>query len=253
MEAIKKQQLIGIEQNPTMYALAASNMILRGDGKANLYQGSCFDAAITRWLKNHHATVGMINPPYAKSKEALQELRFVEHMLDSLEKGAIGIAIVPISCATAPSEHKRNLLKRHTLEAVMSMPPEAFYPVGIITCVMVFTAGTPHKVSDKKSWFGYWRNDGFVKVKNLGRVDLDDAWPDIRNCWIETFRNRQVHAGESVLQQVGAEDEWVAEAYIETDYSLLGVADYQKVLFDYALFSLGNSMESNEANSGDDA
>jgi len=38
---IKKNRLIGIEQQPNMYALGASNMILRGDGKANLHQGSC--------------------------------------------------------------------------------------------------------------------------------------------------------------------------------------------------------------------
>lgn len=37
---IRKSGLIGIEQQPNMFALAASNMILRGDGKANLYQGS---------------------------------------------------------------------------------------------------------------------------------------------------------------------------------------------------------------------
>lgn len=40
---ILKRQLIGIENNPKMYALAASNMILRGDGKANLFQSSCFE------------------------------------------------------------------------------------------------------------------------------------------------------------------------------------------------------------------
>jgi type I restriction enzyme M protein len=251
VEAIKKHQLIGIEQNPTMYALAASNMILRGDGKANLYQGSCFDTAITRGVKSHHATVGMINPPYAKSKEDLQELRFVEHMLDCLDRGAIGIAIVPISCATAPSEHKRNLLKKHTLEAVMSMPPEVFYPVGVVTCVMVFTAGTPHKVSDKKSWFGYWRNDGFVKVKNHGRVDRDDAWPGVRDHWVEMFRNREVHAGESVLYKVDAEDEWVAEAYMETDYSRLGPEDFERVLLDYAMFSMSNSLEATTSAEGE--
>ena len=41
---------------------------------------------------------------------------------------------VPVSCATSPSIHKSNLLKKHTLEAVMSMPAEVFYPVGVITC-----------------------------------------------------------------------------------------------------------------------
>ena len=33
---IKHNQLIGIEQQPNMYSLACSNMILRGDGKANM-------------------------------------------------------------------------------------------------------------------------------------------------------------------------------------------------------------------------
>lgn len=240
-EAIKKHQLIGVEQNPTMYALAASNMILRGDGKANLYQGSCFDTAITRGVKSHKATVGMINPPYAKSKEDLQELRFVEHMLDSLDKGAIGIAIVPTSCATGSAPQKRAIMKKHTLEAVMSVPPEVFYPVGVVTCIMVFTAKMPHATSNKKSWFGYWRDDGFIKVKNLGRVDRNDAWPGIRDHWVEMFRNREVHAGESVLQKVDADDEWVAEAYMETNYSGLEERDFERVLLDYALFTLKGS------------
>ena len=238
IEHIKKCQLIGVEQNPSMYALAASNMILRGDGKANLYQGSCFDTAITSGVRRHKATVGFVNPPYAKSKEDLSELKFVGHMLDCLQPGATGIAIVPISCATAPSEDKRNLLKRHTLEAVMSMPPELFYPVGVVTCIMVFTAGVSHAKSDRKTWFGYWREDGFVKVKNLGRVDRNHAWPEIRERWVESFRNREVVPGESVMQKVGPEDEWVAEAYMETDYSKITEDDFRRVLLDYALFTL---------------
>lgn len=248
VDAIKRSQLIGVEQNPSMYALAASNMILRGDGKANLYQGSCFDTAITRGMRGHKATVGMVNPPYAKSKSDLHELRFVEHMLDNLAPGAMGIAIVPMSCATSPSVHKRSLLKKHTLEAVMSMPPEVFYPVGVVTCIMVFTAGVAHAKSDRKTWFGYWREDGFVKVKNLGRVDRGKGWPGIRDHWVETFRNREVHPGESALQKVTADDEWVAEAYMETDYSAINEKDFEKVLLDYALFTL----KGGAVHSGDD-
>jgi len=244
---IKQNRLIGVEQNPGMYALGASNMILRGDGKANLYQGSCFDIAITKGMKAHRANIGMVNPPYAKSKEDLHELRFVEQMLDSLEKGGTGIAIVPVSCATTPGIHKKNLLKKHTLEAVMSMPPEVFYPVGVITCVMVFTAGVPHTKSDRKTWFGYWRDDTFVKVKNLGRVDRNHTWPDVRDRWVQMYRNREVHAGESVMQTVGADDEWVAEAYMETDYSHLGPEHLEKVLIDHALFVLRGDVALDES------
>ncbi|WP_244629160.1 HsdM family class I SAM-dependent methyltransferase [Clavibacter capsici] len=244
---IKQNRLIGVEQNPSMYALGASNMILRGDGKANLYQGSCFDTAIAKGVKEHKANIGMVNPPYAKSKEDLHELRFVEQMLDSLEKGGTGIAIVPVSCATGSSVLKKNLLKKHTLEAVMSMPPELFYPVGVITCIMVFTSGVPHAKSDRKTWFGYWRDDNFSKVKNLGRVDKDHTWPDVRNRWIEMFRNREVHPGQAVMQTVGADAEWVAEAYMETDYSRLARSDLEKVLLDHALFVLRGEVGPDES------
>jgi hypothetical protein len=225
------------------------SMILRGDGKANLYQGSCFDRATIQTVIEHKTedgtplrpNIGLINPPYAKSKHDLSELRFVENMLDMLAKGGMGVAIVPVSCATAPSVEKTQLMKKHTLEAVMSMPPEVFNPVGVVTCIMVFTAGIPHTTSAKKSWFGYWRDDGFVKIKNLGRVDKHGTWPQIRDRWIEAWRNREVHPGLSVTATVGPEDEWVAEAYLETDYSTLTEADFAKVMLDYALFTLGHT------------
>jgi len=245
IKSIKEKRLVGVEQQATMYALAASNMILRGDGKANLYQGSCFDAAITKALVEHKPNIGLINPPYAKSKADLHELRFVEHMLDILKKGGTGVAIVPITCATAPSIDKVNLMKKHTLEAVMSMPPEVFSPVGVVTCIMVFTASIPHSVSKKKTWFGYWRDDGFIKTKNLGRTDKERKWPKIRDRWVESFRNREVHPGESVTAFVGPEDEWVAEAYMETDYSNLKQSDFEKTMLDYALFTLGQSEANN--------
>jgi type I restriction enzyme M protein len=240
LDSIKRDRLIGVEQQSTMYALAASNMILRGDGKANLYQGSCFDPGITKAVADHKPNIGLINPPYAKSKADLHELRFVEHMLDILDNGGTGVAIIPVSCATAPSSHKQNILTKHTLEAVMSMPPEIFTPVGVVTCIMVFTAGIPHATSNRKTWFGYWRDDGFVKIKNRGRIDRDFVWPTIRDRWVTAFRNREVHPGESVMASVSADDEWVAEAYMETDYSTLSQADFEKVLLDYALFTLGH-------------
>lgn len=156
--SVKRDRLIGIEQKPDMFALAASNMILRGDGKANLHLSSCFEPAIVRDVQDHKSgdqkrklrpNVGLINPPFAKSNEDLSELRFVDNMLDMLDKGGVGVAIVPVSCATVPSIDKETLLKKHTLEGVMSMPPEVFYPVGVVTCVMVFTAGVPHATNNK--------------------------------------------------------------------------------------------------------
>jgi len=243
---IKKEGLIGVEHLPNMYALAASNMILRGDGKANLYQGSCFDPGIVAALKKHKCDTGLLNPPYSQGDEDLHELVFVKQMLDCLEPGATGVAIVPMSCAIAPHSVREELMNFHTLEAVMSMPDDLFYPVGVVTCIMVWTTGIPHAVSDRKTWFGYWKDDGFKKTKHKGRIDIDNRWESIRDHWVEMFRNKEVHAGESVLQKVTHKDEWCAEAYMETDYSTITKEDFEKVVKNYVIFKLmGTDMSSN--------
>lgn len=252
-DRIKKEGLIGVENQPNMYALAASNMILRGDGKANLHQGSCFDPAIFEAVKKLKCDVGMLNPPYSQGDADLHELVFVKQMLDCLDTGAVGIAIIPMGCAIAPHAVREELLKTHTLEAVMSMPDDLFYPVGTVTCIMVFRAHQPHgeEVYDetknetafkpyKKTWFGYWKNDGFIKTKHRGRIDLNEDWPEIRNKWVEAFRNREVHVGESVLEYVTGGDEWCAEAYMETDYTPLTVDDFTKTVKSYIMFDLMN-------------
>lgn len=251
---IKKNRLIGIENSPKMFALAASNMILRGDGKANLHQGSCFDDAITKSIRSRanednlvvkgenlrQPNVGFLNPPYAQSKSdaELHELYFVKHMLDQLEKGGTGIAIIPVSCVISPSKAKREILEKHSLKAVMSMPNELFYPVGTITCIVVFEAHSVHSESKKKTWFGYWRDDGFEKTKHLGRIDLRHTWLEIKERWVEAYRNNEVHAGESVTAYVTADDEWIAEAYLDTDYSTIAESDFKDTVKSYAMFKL---------------
>lgn len=235
---IKREGLIGVEQQPNMFALAASNMILRGDGKANLYQGSCFDDAIIASVREKSPDVGLLNPPFSQGDADLHELRFIQQMLGALTPGGVGVAIVPMSCAISPHPIRAELLAEHTLEAVMSMPTELFYPVGVVSCVMVFTAHKPHAESARKTWFGYWKDDGFIKTKHRGRVDLHGSWPVTRDHWVEMFRNREVHAGESVLQKVGPNDEWCAEAYMETDYSTLTQEDFEREIKKYVVFRI---------------
>jgi len=253
---IKKNRLIGIENSPKMFALAAGNMILRGDGKANLHQGSCFDEAITKSIRERvketnkvvkgkkleRPNIGFLNPPYAQSKSdaELHELYFVKHMLDQLDKGGTGIAIIPISCAISPSKAKNEIMAKHTLKAVMSMPNELFYPVGTVTCIVVFEAHTPHAVTKKKTWFGYWRDDGFEKTKHLGRIDINHSWASIKKRWVDAYRNNEVHAGESITEYVKEDDEWIAEAYLETDYSTISESDFQETVKNYAIFKMLN-------------
>jgi type I restriction enzyme M protein len=238
IEKIKRDGLIGVENQPQMYALAASNMILRGDGKANLHQGSCFDEAITKEIKKHKCTVGVLNPPYSQSDADLHELVFIKHMLDCLEKNGIGIAIVPVSCAISIHPKREEILKFHTLDAVMSMPNELFYPVGTVPCIMVFKAHIPHKESNQKTWFGYWKDDNFVKTKHKGRIDINNEWERTRDNWVENYRNREDIAGQCIKQYVTPQDEWCAEAYMLTDYSHVDENIFKKNVLNYLSFAL---------------
>lgn len=247
---IKREGLIGVEQQPNMFALAASNMILRGDGKANLYQGSCFDEAVIAGVKEKRPDVGLLNPPFSQGDADLHELRFIQQMLGALVPGGVGVAIVPMSCAISPHPIRGELLAEHTLEAVMSMPTELFYPVGVASCVMVFTAHRPHALSARKTWFGYWKDDGFAKTKHRGRIDLRGRWPALRDRWVEAFRDREVRPGESVLQAVGPGDEWCAEAYMETDYANLSREEFALTAKKYFLFRLVNEAEEKALSSG---
>ena len=184
----------------------------------------------------------MINPPYAQSKSdaELHELYFVKHMLDQLQEGGIGVAIIPVNSVISPSQAKHDILASHTLKAVMSMPDDLFYPVGVVTCIVVFEAKKPHEVSKKKTWFGYWKNDGFEKTKHMGRIDLNNDWEIIKKQYMESYINNEVHPGLSVTQYVTADNEWIAEAYLETDYSNLTMNDFQEVVQNYAVFKLLN-------------
>lgn len=235
---ILEKSLIGIEQEPTMFALAVSNMILWGDGKTNLYQGSCFDEEIFAQVKNQ-ASAGFINPPYSQKGENLHEWNFVIRLLNALQKNATGIVIVPMSLAIAPHPLREQFLKEHRLEAVMSMPNDLFYPVGVVACIMVFTAHVPHNSDPHhESWFGYWKDDGFKKVKKEGRVPTP-RWEKIREEWLDMFRKKEI-AGKSVWKKVGKDDEWCAEVYLETDYTNLTDEDFRASVLSLASFKVKN-------------
>jgi type I restriction enzyme M protein len=97
--------------------------------------------------------------------------------------------------------------------------------VTVVSCIMIFTAKRPHP-KGKKTFFGYFKDDGFVKRKNRGRVDVFGRWNSIREKWIAAYMNKEDIAGLSNNKVVTPEDEWCAEAYMETDYSLLTNEDF---------------------------
>jgi type I restriction-modification system DNA methylase subunit len=239
---IKTKQIVGVEYQSSIFALACSNMYIHQDGKTNIISGDCFDAEVMEQVKKFKPTAGFLNPPYKVSKEDIEELEFVLNNLEVLQSGGICIAILPMQCALAQKgkiyELKKRLLQKHTLEAVLSMPNELFSnpDVGVVTCVMIFTAHKPHP-PNKETYLGYYKDDGFVKRKIKGRIDAGELEKSIKAEWVSSYINRKAKAGFSINKIVTVNDEWCAEAYMETDYSKLKKEDFEKTLKEFVLFN----------------
>ncbi len=235
VESIRRDGLYGVEFDDGLYTLAIANMIIRRDGKSNIYKGDCFNKNITKELKEKNINIGLINPPY--SQKDVSELEFVEHLLEVLTVGGTGVVVVPMSCAigTKFKEVRERLMKKNTLKAVFSMPDDIFYPTGTNVCVMVWEAHTPHDPK-QETFFGYCKEDGFVKRKKLGRIDAFGKWECIKEEWLKLYRNRDVADGLSARHCVTCEDEWLCEAYMQTDYSKLSQADFENTLNNYVAY-----------------
>jgi type I restriction enzyme M protein len=272
MNEVKEQHIFGIEVEENAYGLATTNMLIHGDGNSNIEFGSCFEKE--KFIKNANPDIVLMNPPYnakprtipdnykrtwtAKEKDGKEDptkgFVFVQYLSDvfkRMDKTGVKLAVLlPMSAAIGTSkritEAKKNILKDNTLEAVFSLPAEVFYPgASVQACCMLFTMGIPHDSKNHETFFGYYKEDGFKKKKNLGRVEQFDnnghsIWKKIENQWLNLFRNKKVVAGLSAMKSVSGDDEWLCEAYMETDFSTIIKADFENVLNDYLSFLISS-------------
>ena len=265
-ENVKKHQIFGIEFDENIYGLATTNMLIHSDGNSNIKQGSCFNLA--DWIKEAKPNIILMNPPYNgqrihlpkkyvatwtknKKEDPSKGLYFVKYIADTLNSinhQAKLAVLLPVACAIGTSGEiarlKREILEENTLDAVFTLPNEIFYPgASASACCMVFKIGTKHNgVSNPDTFFGYCKDDGFKKKKNLGRVEQIDTgtgkskWVEIEREWIELYRNRRSVDGLSATHKVNGDDEWLCEAYMKTDYTKLTEQDFQQTINDYLAY-----------------
>ncbi len=254
---VKEHQIYGIEFDENVYGLATTNMLIHGDGNSNIQAGSCFDKK--QWIESSNINLVLMNPPYnasknqvptpyarlfgSKSTDPTKGLGFVQYIADTVNHGKL-LTLLPMACALTSSsiitDFKENMLQKHTLDAVFSLPPDMFYPgASAVAICMVFNLGQPHP-SDFETFFGYYRVDGFEKRKGVGRVDINEVWDSIESEWLSLYRHRLEIPGKSVNRVITSKDEWCAEAYMETDYSVLSADNFISVMKSYAAYLTKN-------------
>lgn len=292
---VKENNIYGIEVEEKAFGLSVTNMLIHGDGNSNIKLGSCFD--YKQFIKDADPNIILMNPPYnakprsipdsykkewGKAKEGKEDptkgLVFVHYFSDVIKElnkerikngeqpKPVKLAVLlPLACAIGTgsliTSEKEALLKDNTLDAVFSLPAEIFYPgSSVCACCMLFTLGQPHVKPDgttRSTFFGYCKDDGFVKKKNLGRVEqfIKDEkgnftvskWREIEKEWLKLYEDKAVVDGKSAVERVTADDEWLCEAYMKTDYTKLTADDFQRTLNNYLSYLVkeGNVYEDN--------
>lgn len=245
--SIRKNQLHGLELQPYMFTIATTNMILRGDGKSNLEQEN-FLKFNPAQLQEKSCTVGMMNPPYSmgsKSNPSLYEINFTEHLLDSIVEDGKVIVIVPQSSMVGKTKEekniKANILKKHTLEGVITLNKNTFYGVGTNPCIAVFTAGVPH-YKDKEVKLVNFENDGFEVQKHRGLVETINA-KDRKQHLLDVWFNRiDAQTKFCVKTTIESTDEWLHSFYYFND-EIPEKEDFDKTMGDFLTFEFNMIME----------
>lgn len=237
---IRQKQLHGFEVQPDMFTIATTNMILRGDGKSNLIDHNFLNEDSNK-LQLKGATVGMMNPPYSqgsKKNPNLYEIAFTEHLLDSLVEGGRAIVIIPQSSLTGKSKEekaiKANILKKHTLEGVISLNKDTFYGVGTIPCIAIFTAGEPHP-EDKECKFIDFREDGFKVSPHVGLIETEQAKDKKQHLLDVWFDRIEAESKFCVKTTVEADDDWLHSFYYFND-AIPENSRFEKTISDYLTF-----------------
>lgn len=275
---VKEKHIFGIEVEEKAYGLSTTNMLIHGDGNSNIKFGSIFDSK--KFIMEADPDIILMNPPYnakpigipaaykttwtAKAKDGKEDptkgfvfVHFISDVIKELndlkEKAGkptkqVKLAVLlPVAAAIGTSDiiekEKIAMLENNTLEAVFTLPNEIFYPgASACACCMLFTLDKPHS-EEKETFFGYCKDDGFKKKKNLGRVeqfnvDNESLWKKIEKEWLYLFRNHKAEPGKSATVVVNGESEWLCEAYMKTDYSRLSETDFQTTLNNYLAYQI---------------
>ena len=237
IDEIKRNQLLGVELNAEMYTLAATNMILRGDGSARIEHGSAFNRP-DKLYSNFKADRILLNPPFTFEENGMP---FIAYGLDRMAKGGLGAIIIQDSAGSGKAvKSNQKILKSHTLLASIKMPVDLFVPVaGVQTSIYIFKAHEPHDFERSVKFIDF-RNDGYKRTsRSLQELDEPtQRYTDIVKIY-KAGRAAKVSSQLWKLDEIYVEDlitdsgaDWNFDQHKKID-AMPTLADFKKTVSDY--------------------
>lgn len=220
-----KRDLYGFDTNPTIWALATLNMFFRGDGKSHIENKSCLEEE-SRKLVADKFQKAFLNPPFSQDDEP--ERDFIDASMDALEPEGL-IAVVVKAGIFADDDNKswrREFTRNHTIQAMISLPEDLFYPTAAPTSILIAKAHIPQS-NDDSVLMARIDNDGYEKLKGR-RVEIEGSQlPEIEAAFKSNLRKEKVESDKAI--SISAENildgnEWSPQQWlpqpIETEEKL---------------------------------
>lgn len=195
----------GNEFDATMIRIGAMNMLLHGIENPNLDDKDSLSESNAGMEEKY--TLVLANPPFKGSldyesvesgllkivKTKKTELLFLALMLRSLKVGGRCAVIVPdgvlFGSSNAHKALRKEIIEKHQLEGVISMPSGVFKPyAGVSTAVLIFTKTGKGRTSDV--WFYDMAADGYSLDDKRQKIETNDI-PDVIVKWKN--RGKEVH------------------------------------------------------------
>ena len=199
-EHFNSNMFAGVEFDPTMLRIGAMNLQLHGIDNPKLIGRDALSE--TNADSRDQFSLILANPPFKGSldydsvessllktvKTKKTELLFIGLILRMLKTGGRCAVIVPdgvlFGSSNAHKQIRQNLIEKHKLEAIISMPSGVFKPyASVSTAIIVFTK-TNNGGTDKV-WFYDMQADGY-SLDDQRKPTQEDNIPDI----IERFKQR---------------------------------------------------------------
>lgn len=256
---IKTEQLLGVECLAEIYMLAVLNMILMGDGSANiLHQDSLKDFngkyEYGKPDVKFPADAFILNPPYSAAGNGMI---FVEKALGMMNRGYAAIIIQNSAGSGKASEYNKKILKNNTLLASIKMPIDLFVGKSSVqTNIYVFRVHEAHKADDIVKFIDF-SNDGYTRTnRKKASCNLRDTghakerYEELVN--VVRFGKEKLHYIEARNYFEGHIDpnsgaDWNQSAPVDTTPTL---ADFKKTVADYLAWEVGNLLRNKKVEEG---
>ena len=236
-EHFNNTMFYGFDMDRTMLRIGAMNLMQHGIENPNI---SYKDSLSEDNEDNSKYTLVLANPPFKGSidseriskdllnitKTKKTELLFLALFLRILRTGGRAASIVPdgvlFGSSNAHKAIRKEIIEKHKLEAVISMPSGVFKPyAGVSTAIMIFT-----KTGDggtDKVWFYDMTADGFSLDDQRQPIKENDI-PDI----IKRFNNRN---SKEEQERARTEKSFFVpkEEIVENDYDL-SINKYKEII-----------------------